>query len=98
MRFDLPARGYVPIRKPCQMRIPLGVVLTPFTGAAAATLCALPYCYDASSLVSVHGPRMPCPDSAVRFRDADRRRLAGSGNEAKSGSCGVGTGHAHVVH
>jgi hypothetical protein len=68
MRLDLPARRYWRIRKPSQMRVLLGVMLTPFNGAGVAALCVLPCCYDACSLVSVHGPRMPCPDSGVRFR------------------------------
>jgi hypothetical protein len=32
MRLDLPTRRYLPIRKPSQMRIPLGVMLTPLQG------------------------------------------------------------------
>ena len=32
IRFDLPARGYLPIRKPSHIRVPSGVMLTPCTG------------------------------------------------------------------
>jgi len=32
IRFDLPARGYLPVRKPSHIRVPSGVMLTPFTG------------------------------------------------------------------
>src|SRR6516164_3582134 len=34
-------------------------------GAGVAALRALPYCYDACPLVSMHGLRMTCPDLAL---------------------------------
>jgi len=73
-------------------------MLTPSQGMGVAALRAFPYCYDACPLVSMHGPRMTCPDLAVRFRDADRRRLPGSGIEAKLGYYSIGAGTLTSLH
>jgi len=88
MRFNLPARRYLPIRKLSQRRVPLEVMLTPSKGRVLRRCVRFSYCYDACPLVSVHGPRMTRPDSAVRSRSywnktaafmSDRRRTGGEG-------------------